>query len=471
MSFEPDVASTRIQDASAPIARRRAQATLIAALLGFFVITLDAVVVNVALPTLAHDLGASVDGLQWVVDGYTLMFGALLLSAGALVDRIGARRAFGMGLVGFVVASMACGWAPTLAVLVAARLAQGIGAAAMMPASMALIRQAYPDPVPRGHAVALWAMGGSVAATSGPVIGGWLVSLDWRWIFFLNLPVGLLTLVFLARTPASSRRPAPFDAMGQATAVLAMGALIYGAIEAGAQGLGATPVWLAFALALLALATFAWSQVRGSHPMVPSGLLAPRNARISMAVGFTFMVGYFGLPFVMSLYLQQQRGLSAPETGMAFLPMMLIGLVLTPFSARLVRRFSARTMIVSGLMSMAVGLATVAALPASAPVVWIAALMVLVGLAGPFVAPPVTAVLLSSVPAALAGTASGVFNTSRQVGGALAVAVFGALLTQASSFMAGMRTSLWLASGIALITAAMGMRLQSSGSPAMPGNT
>lgn len=450
-----------MQDASVQAARRRARAALIAALLGFFVITLDAVVVNVALPTLGHDLGAGVDGLQWVVDGYTLMFGALLLSAGALVDRIGARRAFGMGMVVFVAASVACGWAPTLAVLVAARLMQGVGAAAMMPASMTLIRQAYPDPVQRGHAVALWAMGGSVAATSGPVIGGWLASLSWRWIFFINLPVGLLTLVFLARTPLSPRRQAPFDAVGQVTAVLAMGALIYGAIEAGAQGLGATPVWSAFALAVVALAAFVWSQVRGVHPMVPSGLLAPRNARIAMAVGFTFMVGYFGLPFVMSLYLQQQRGLSAPDTGAAFLPMMLTGLVLTPFSARLMRRFGARAMIVSGLMSMAIGLAAVATLPASAPVGWVAALMVLVGLAGPFIAPPVTTVLLSSVPAALAGTASGVFNTSRQIGGALAVAVFGALLAQAPSFIAGLRTSLCLAAAVSLATAIVSMGLQS----------
>lgn len=452
-------------NALAPEERHRAHATLIAALLGLFVITLDAVVVNVALPTLAHDLGAGVDGLQWVVDGYTLMFGALLLSAGALVDRIGARRAFGMGLAVFVVASMVCGWAPNLVVLVAARLAQGIGAAAMMPASMALIRQAYPDPLRRGHAVALWAMGGSVAATSGPVIGGWLVSLDWRWIFYLNLPVCLLTVAFLARTPASPRRPAPFDTVGQAMAVLAMSALIYGAIETGVRGPGAAPVWSAFVLALLALIAFVWSQRRGQHPMVPAGLLAPRNARISMAVGFTFMVGYFGLPFVMSLYLQQQRGLSAPETGLAFLPMMLIGLVLTPFSARLAQRFGARTLIVSGLMSMAVGLAAVATLPSSAPVAGIAALMVLVGLAGPLVAPPVTAVLLSSVPGTLAGTASGVFNTCRQVGGALAVAVFGALLAQSHNFMVGMRSSLLLAAGISLVTAATSMRLQPSGRP------
>lgn len=442
-----------------------AQATLIAALLGFFVITLDAVVVNVALPTLAHELGAGVAGLQWVVDGYTLMFGALLLSAGALADHIGARRAFGIGLGVFVVASMACGWAPTLATLVAARLAQGLGAAAMMPASMSLIRQAHPHPARRAQAVALWAMGGSVAATAGPVIGGWLVAMNWRWIFFINVPVGLLTLAFLARTPPSPRRACPFDPLGQATAVLAMSGLVYGTIEAGAQGFGALPVRLAMAVAVVALAVFAWSQRSTPHAMVPPGLLAARNARIAMVVGFTFMVGYFGLPFVMSLYLQQQRGLSAPSTGMAFLPMMLIGLVLTPFSARLVGRFGARQLIVGGLASMAIGLAGVAVLPASTPVGWISALMTLVGLAGPLVAPPVTAVLLNSVPASKAGTASGVFNTSRQVGGALAVAVFGGLIAHSSDFMSGLRSCLLLASAISLGTAAMALCLQPAGSP------
>jgi sugar phosphate permease len=179
-----------------------------------------------------------------------------------------------------------------------------------------------------------------------------------------------------------------------------------------------------------------------------------------MAIGFAFMVGYFGLPFVMSLYLQQQRGLSAAATGMAFLPMMMTGLLLTPFSARLVQRFGARNLIVAGLLSMAVGLASLAVLPLSAPTSLIAVLMVLVGAAGPLVAPPVAAVLLSSVPAELAGTASGVFNTSRQVGGALAVAVFGALLVQSSTFMTGMRVSLVLAAGIALITALASWRLE-----------
>jgi len=437
-----------------------ARPTLVAALLGFFVITLDAVVVNVALTTIGHDLQAGVTGLQWVVDGYTLLFAALLLSAGALADRIGARRAFGLGLVVFIIASAACGLAPTLVLLVAARVLQGCGAAVMMPSSMALIRQAYPEPESRAHAVAIWAMGGAVAASSGPVLGGLLTLLSWRWIFLINLPVGVATLAILKRVQASPKRDVPFDLLGQITAILAMGALTYGAIEAGAIGLTAAPVLAAFSVAAFALLTFVTSQRSAAHPMVPPNVLKSRNARIAMVIGFTFMVGYFGLPFVMSLYLQQHRGLSAFATGAAFLPMMLTGLVLTPFSARLATRWSPRVVIVAGLMSMSLGLFVLSLLPESTAIWRLCALMMLVGLAGPLVAPPVTAVLLASVPASLAGTAAGVFNTSRQVGGALAVAVFGALLAQSHTFMAGMRASLMLAAGVAIATALAGLWLR-----------
>lgn len=440
-----------------------ARATLLAALLGFFVITLDAVVVNVALPTLGHELGATITGLQWVVDGYTLAFAALLLSAGALTDRLGAKRAFGLGVGIFVLASLACGLAPNLGSLIAARFAQGAGAAVMMPSSMALIRQAYADPVKQVHAVALWAMGGSVAATSGPVIGGLLVHLDWRWIFLINLPVGLITLWFLKRTQPSLTRFAAFDGWGQLTAMVAMGCLIYGAIDIGSHDSHPAQALVSLMVAVVMFALFVLLQRRGTHPMVPPVVLKSRNARVSMVVGFTFMVGYFGLPFVMSLYFQQERGLTAAATGVAFLPMMLIGLVLTPFTSRLVKRFSARRLITTGLLYMAFGLLSIAGLSATAPV-WVASgLMFLVGLAGPLIAPPITAVLLSSVPTPLTGTASGVFNTSRQVGGALAVAVFGALLAQSSNFMVGLRFSLVLAAGVALLTAVFSLRLQAPG--------
>jgi DHA2 family methylenomycin A resistance protein-like MFS transporter len=434
--------------------------TLAAALLGFFVITLDAVVVNVALPSIRRDLGGGMTGLQWVVDSYTLMFAALLLSAGSLSDRAGARRAFAAGLSVFVAASAASGLAPGLGALVAARFVQGAAAAVMMPSSMALIRQAYANPARRARAIGVWAMGGAVASSSGPVVGGLLTLLTWRMIFFINVPADVAALVLLARTEHAPHRKVPFDWAGQITAVLAMGGLSYGAIEAGAAGFAVPQVVTAFTVAVVALAAFLAVQARGAHPMVPLGLFRSRTVSVSVVIGFAFIAGYNGLPFVMSLYLQQLRGLSSLVTGVAFLPMMVVGASLTPFSARIAERLGARVLITGGLVLMTVGLVILAVAPSSAPIWALAVLMVLVGLGGPLVMPPVTAVLLNSVPGHRAGTASGVFNTSRQAGGALAVAVFGALLASRATFMHGLRTSLLLAAGVALAAAAASLLLK-----------
>ncbi len=419
-----------------------AGAALAAAVLGFFVITLDAVVVNVALPSIRADLGDGITGLQWVVDGYTLLFAAVMLSAGALSDRVGARRAFSAGIGLFVLAS---------------------AAAVIMPSSMALLGHAYPDPVRRARAVAVWAIGASVASSCGPVLGGVLTLVSWRAIFYINVPAGAVALLLLARAERSPHRKVGFDWVGQGSAVLAMGGLTYGAIEAGAAGLTAPRVLTAFIVAAAAFAVFVLSQARGAHPMMPLGLFRARNVSIAVAVGFAFIVGYFGLPFVMSLYLQQQRGLSALGAGVAFLPMMLIGLALTPFSARIAERAGARLLVCGGLAVMALGLAALAMVPAATPVWLLAALMMLVGLGGPLVMPPVTGVLLNSVPAHLSGTASGVFNTGRQVGGALAVAVFGALLAGQGTFQHGMRVSLLVAAAVALAAAAGAAALRTPG--------
>lgn len=299
------------QDINARTGDRPARLALASAVLGFFVVTLDAVVVNVTLPTIRAELGGGVAGLQWVLDGYTLMFAALLLSAGSLSDRIGARRAFAVGMVVFVLASGACGLAPSLGVLVAARFVQGAAAAAMMPSSMALIRQAFPEAKARGRAVGVWAMGGAVASSSGPVLGGVLNLLDWRLIFFINVPVGAIALLLLARTPHSRPRVVPFDLPGQVTVVIAMGGLTFGAIEAGAHGFTDPAVLTAFALVVLALAGFLRTQQVVRHPMMPLTLFGSRAVVITVASGFAFMVGYYGLPFVISLFLQQHRGLTA----------------------------------------------------------------------------------------------------------------------------------------------------------------
>jgi DHA2 family methylenomycin A resistance protein-like MFS transporter len=440
---------------------RAARAAFGAAVLGFFVITLDASVVNVVLPAIRDDLGGGMSGLQWVIDGYTLMFAALLLSAGSLSDRVGARRAFGTGMVLFIAASVACGLAPNLPVLIAARLVQGVGAALMTPSSLALIREAYPDSARRARAIALWTIGGSVAAAAGPVAGGALNLLSWRAIFAINLPIGVAALVLLAGVTRSPRRPTPFDWTGQLAAVLAMGGLIYGVIEAGTEGFATPRVIGALTLAVLATAVFVISQAYGRHPMVPLEVLRSRTVVISAWTGFAFLGGFIGMVFVFSLYLQQRRGLSAFETGLTFLPMTLLSAFVSMASARLAERFGPRVPIVGGMVGMGVGLAVLAALPVSTPVWLLAVVMIPVGITGPLAMPPTTARLLDSVPTDRSGVAGGVFNASRQIGGALAVAVFGVLLADHAHFLSGMRTSLTIAAVVA-VTAAVANLLRTT---------
>ncbi|MPY62893.1 MFS transporter, partial [Streptomyces spongiae] len=206
--------------------------TLTAALLGFALIVLDASVVNVALPSIGAALGGGLSGLQWVVDAYTLSFAALMLSTGAFADRAGASRAYALGITVFTLASAGCGLAPSLPVLIVARVVQGVAAAVVLPASLALVRQAYTDPGRRARAVAVWTAGGSAAVALGPVVGGAVTTVwDWRGIFFVNVPLGLTALVLLVRAPSSQRRPAPLDLPGQLTAVVALTALAFAVIE------------------------------------------------------------------------------------------------------------------------------------------------------------------------------------------------------------------------------------------------
>ncbi len=432
---------------------------LAVAALGFFVVTLDALVVNVALPSIGRDLGGGITGQQWVVDGYTLMFAALLLSAGALSDRIGARQAYGAGLAMFVAASVACGLASGLGVLVAARLTQGAGAALLMPASLALIREAYPDARKRARAIAIWSLGASVASAAGPVVGGFLTSLSWRLIFFINLPVGAVALYLLAGVARSPRRAAPFDWVGQVAAVLGIGALTDGLIEGGADGFAAPRVLAALFVAVVALVAFFVAQLRGAHPMVPLGLFRSRPVAVSVSAGFTFTVGFYGLVFLLSLYFQEVRGLSPLATGLAFVPMTALTAVVTLMTPRVAARFGPRVPMATGQALMAAGLLSLCGAVAGAPVWLVAALTILIGLGSSLSVPTLTALLVSSVPAERAGTASGVLNTCRQLGGALAVAIFGALVAHRESFLHGLQVSLVIAALLLLVTAAASLLL------------
>ncbi|MGW7792244.1 MFS transporter, partial [Streptomyces tricolor] len=290
--------------------------TLAAAVLGFALITLDASVVTVALPAMGSALGGGMSGLQWVVDAYTLAFAALMLSTGAFADRAGASRAYALGTALFTLASAACGLAPSLPALIGARVVQGVAAAVVLPASLALVRQAYPEPGRRARAVATWAAGGSVAVALGPVAGGALTTVwDWRGIFFINLPLGAVALALLLRAPRSERRPAPLDLPGQLTAVVALTALTFAVIEGGTAGVAALVV------AAGAAGLFLRIEARQPHPVVPLGLFRDRAVRVAVTAGAACSVAFYGVVFLFSLFFQQVQGRSALFAGLMFQPM------------------------------------------------------------------------------------------------------------------------------------------------------
>ncbi|TQJ40739.1 DHA2 family methylenomycin A resistance protein-like MFS transporter [Arthrobacter sp. SLBN-112] len=423
----------------------RPRASLTVAMLGFFVVALDAQIVNVALPAIRNDLGGGLAGLQWVVTGYTLMFSALQLFAGTFSDRTGARRAYGMGMILFTVASAACAFSPTLAALILSRILQGIGAAMITPTSLALIREAYHDATQRGRAIVYWGLGGSVAAAAGPVLGGLLTEIDWRLIFFVNLPVGAVALMVLSRVGKSPRRPSPFDWTGQITAVLALASLTYGIIEGASTGYGSPGILTVFAVSAVSLTAFLIVQARGRTPMIPLDLFSSRTVSTTLAIALVTMAAFYGVVFLQSLYFQQQRGATALETGLLFLPMTALVALLNPLVARLMARYGEVAMIAAGQIIMAVGLTGLCLLPSDSPALLVALVMVPVGVGGSFTVPPIIAIVMDNVPAQRAGTASGVVNTARQVGGSLGVAIFGAVLAS-GRFMDGLRTSLgWTA--------------------------
>jgi len=437
-----------------------ARIALVLGSLGFFLITLDILIVNVALSRIGHELGGGTAGQQWVIDGYTLAFAALLLFAGNLADRVGAKRAVGIGAGLFLVASIGCAAAPALGVLIAARVVQGAAAAVMLPASMALIREAFPDPRERAHALGIWAVGGAVAGAAGPLLGGLLTTIDWRLVFGINVPVCVLMLILLTRVPRSPQHPRPFDWAGQLLSLIALTSLMYGLISGGHGGFGRLDVVSALSVALTALVAFVLVQARAAHPMLPLALLRPRGMRIALLVGFAFMVSNFGTVFVNSLYLQQHLGLTPLLAGLVFLPSAAFSIVGNLVSGPLANRFRTRVPMIGGLVAMAVGLlGMILVAPLGIP--WlIAPCMVFTGAGGSIAMPPTTSLVLVSVDSARSGTASAVFNTFRQVGGAVAIAVFGALIANPAGFVTGMQTSFIVAGGAVLLAAAASLRVR-----------
>jgi DHA2 family methylenomycin A resistance protein-like MFS transporter len=428
--------------------------------LGFFLITLDISIVNVALTRMRAELGGGITGQQWVIDGYTLLFAALLLFAGSLSDRVGAKKAVGIGILGFGLASAACAAAPTIGSLIAARCAQGAAAAIVLPASMALIREAFPDPRRRASALGVWAVGGAIAGLVGQPLGGLLTTVDWRWVFTINLPVCAGMLVFLLVVATSPTRSAPIDWAGQILAIVALATLVYGLIEGGHIGFTRPTGAIALGLSVAALVAFLRTQARGRHPMMPLELFRAHGFRLALPVGFAFMVGNYGNVFVVSLFLQRHLGLAPLQAGLAFLPSAFFAIAGNLASGPVTNRFGARVPVVTGLLSMVAGLLALLLTAPLGSAVITALCIIPIGAGGSLAMPSVTGVVLEGVPAERAGTASAVFNTFRQIGGAVAIAVFGALIAHPDTFLTGMRISLATAATLLLLAALNSTRIR-----------
>jgi MFS transporter, DHA2 family, methylenomycin A resistance protein len=394
---------------------------LIAVSLGYFMVILDATVVTVALPSLGRDLGGGVSDLQWVVDGYTLVFAGLLLSAGSLGDLLGGRRVFEAGLWLFTAASAACALAPSVPLLVAARLLQGLGAALLVPSSLALLRAAYPDARERARAVGVWGGVAGVAAASGPIVGGVAVSVvSWRAVFFVNVPIGLLGLWLAARhlPPRVERTGGGLDPVGQVAGVLALTLLTFGLIEGTLLPLVAFPV---------AMAAFILLERRSGEPMLPLHLFRSRTFSGSSYVGLAINLGFYGQLFVISLYFQHVRGYTALQTGLALLPMGIFVALSSVLSGKLTGRIGPRLPMLGGLTVAGFGfLGLIAAGPDTSYAVLVAPLIA-IGFGMAMTMPAATAAIIESAPADRAGIASGVLNASRQAGGAIGVALLGRL--------------------------------------------
>lgn len=437
-----------------------ARGTLVAAALGFVVVLLDISVVNVALEAMRDELATDVAGLQWVVNAYTLVFAALLLTSGALGDRFGARRLFLLGLAVFTLASVGCGLAGSLPALVAARLAQGLGAALLVPNSLAMLQQAYPEQARRNRAVGWWGAFGGMALAAGPVLGGLLVSqVGWRSIFLINLPIGVigfyLTLRHVAPRAGSHRRS--LDWGGQAAAIVGLAAMTMALIQAGPLGWGHWLVRAGLLLALLAALAFVWIENRAASPMLPLALFRIPTFAVASATGVVVNFAYYGLIFVFSLFFQMQQHLSAQLTGLAFLPMTVVLMGVNVLAGRLITRIGPRLLMMVGLALAALGYLLLMPVSIDGDYRWLVVPMLLAASGIALVVPTMTNATLSSVDASRAGIASGVLNSARQVGGMLGVALFGYFVGDASpaAFMRGMHVSMGISVGLLLCASAV----------------
>ena len=437
--------------------------TLAAVTFGLFMIMLDNTIVNVALPSIQRDLGATVSQLEWVVNGYALTFAVLILTGGKLADMLGRRLIFIVGLAVCTASSLACGLAGSEQILIGARVVQGAGAALMNPATLSIIIATFP-PRQRGMAIGIWAGVSASALAIGPLIGGVITEhIGWSWIFFINVPVGLLGIVVARLAIVESRDTSHeqrLDLPGLLASALALFALTYGLIEANTYGWTSPRILSLFAVAAIALAVFVALEIRQRLPMLDLSLFRNRTFAGANAAMMLVALAMFGVFFFVSLFTQNILGYSATQAGATFLPLTLLIVLVAPIAGRLSDRIGSRWLIGSGMTLLGCSLLLFSRLDQTSTFWSILPGAVVGGLGMGLAMTPATAAAMGSVPVDKAGVGSAVLNSMRQVGGTLGIAVTGAIVASyvtvaptdaryPAEFVTGFQRGLEVAAGVA----------------------
>lgn len=435
---------------------------LVVMCVGYFLVLLDVTIINVALPRIGSSLGSGVAGLQWVVDGYALALAALLLASGTIGDLRGHKRIVLIGLAVFGVASLGCALAPTTGALIAGRAIQGVGAALLLPGTLAIISDAFPGNEAQARAIGIWAGVGSVALPAGPLLGGLLVQgLGWRWIFAINVAIVVPAGIIAARCvpPDRGRADRRVDAPGTALAAVTLAAVTFAVIEAGHAG--ANPAVLAgVVVTVLAGIGFVRAERRASDPMLPLDLFRRPAFAIANSTAGLMNLGTLGLLFLLTLYLQVLQHRTALVAGVAVLPLFAPLTVVAPISGRVVGRHGPKPVMTAGLVLAAAGVALLAMWSATTSYPALLPAMLGWGIGLGILTPAVVAASIAAAPSQRSGLASGVNNTARQAGGAIGIAAYGAIAgapDHPGHFLAGLHltglvtAALWLSAALACL--------------------
>jgi EmrB/QacA subfamily drug resistance transporter len=432
--------------------------------MSLFIVGLDATIVNIALPAIHRSFHSALSGLQWTIDAYTLVIASLLMLSGSTADRLGRRRVFQCGLALFSFGSLLCAVAPSLGLLIAARVVQAIGGSMLNPVAMSIIRNVFEDPRERAQAIGVWGALFGISMALGPVIGGILVdSVGWRSVFLVNVPVGIVAIILTALFVPESRAPRPrrVDPVGQVLVIVALATLTYAIIEGPEAGWLSAQTIVFFVVAVSAFVGLVGYELRRREPLLEVRFFrsAPFSGATVIAVALFMAIG--GFLFLNTLYLQNVRGLSPLDAGLYTLPMAGVMMVVSPLCGRAVAAFGTRWPLVSGgLVVLISGLILTRVTPHTSFVVLVVA-YVLFGAGNGLINPPITNTAISGMPPSQAGVAAAVASTGRQVGVTLGVAVLGSLAAGGLTaigpgFTAATHVSWWIVVGLGALILVMG---------------